>query len=294
DHPRHPGPRRGRPSRRPWRRSAAGRARGRCDGGDPAVGPAPRRLDAGPDRRHRPPPRAAGGAAGQVRHRDGRQHRGRDRRAHGAAGGEAPGHGRPAGRDRSRAHARHPGRLAGRRRGHRLDRGAAARRYARRPGDAEHPGPGGRGDGGDLARLLDHAGAPRAGHRDPVRDRPGRRRAGALPGRRHRDLRLRPGVPVLRRRGHDRGRGAPRPASRHRHRAGGADHAGVGQAAAGDGRAPHRAAGARHLTRRHHRRGHPSARGPQGARGLPQCHRGRPGPQPRPGRGLPAPRGHRM
>ena len=179
----------------------------------------------------------------------------------------------------------HAGRLAGRRGGHRLDRVRAGRRRRRGPGDAQHPGPGRRGHGGHLAGLAQRPGSPRPGHRDPVRHRSGGHRARALPGRGHGHLRLGPGVPVLRRRGDDRGRRPPRAAPRHRHRAGGADHARLGQAAARDRRAPDGAARAGHLAGRHHRRRRTPARGPQGPRGVHRRHRGGPRPQPRPGRG---------
>ena len=69
-------------------------------------------------------------------------------------------------------------------------------------------------------------------------DRPGHARPGEAAGRGHRDQRLRPGVPLLRRRGDDRGRRAPRPAAHDGHRARRADRRRLGQAAARDRRAP--------------------------------------------------------
>ena len=133
--------------------------------------------------------------------------RGRGRGRHGDPGGQAAGHGRAAGRDPRVASS--PDTLvvslaAG------VDTASIEARLpdgvAGGPGDAQHPGPGRRGDGGHLRRLAQRAGAPRPGDRDPVRHRPGGDGARALPGRGDRDLRLGSGVPVLRGRGDDRGR----------------------------------------------------------------------------------------
>ena len=77
---------------------------------------------------------------------------------------------------------------------------------------------------------------------------------GEADGRRHRDLRLRAGLHLLRRRVDDRGRRPPRPAARHRHRAGRPDPRRLGQDAARDRHPPRRAARAGHLAGRHHRR----------------------------------------
>ena len=66
-----------------------------------------------------------------------------------------------------------------------------------------------------------------------------------------------PGVPLLRRRGDDRGRRPPRAAAHDGHRAGRADDGRLGQAAARDRRAPDRAARAGHLAGRHDGRGDP-------------------------------------
>ena len=70
---------------------------------------------------------------------------------HRRAGRQAAGHGRPARRDRARAAARPAGGLAGRRHHHRLHRVPGPRGRRRRPGHAQHPRPGRRGDGRDLA-----------------------------------------------------------------------------------------------------------------------------------------------
>ena len=80
---------------------------------------------------------------------------------------------------------------------------------------------------------------------------------------------LRPGIPVLRGRGDDRGRCAPGTTALDRLRARGPDRRRIGQAAARDRRASGRPQGAGDLARRHHRRRAPKARGPQGARRLP-------------------------
>ena len=75
--------------------------------------------------------------------------------------------------------------------------------------------------------------------------RPRGPRAGEAAGRGHRDLRLRSGLPVLRRRGDDRGRRTPRAAAEHRHRAGRPDGGRLGQAAARDRRRTRRCCASR-------------------------------------------------
>ena len=168
--------------------------------------------------------------------------------------GQAAGHGRPARRDRPLAARRPAARLARRRHHHRVHRVAGARGRRRRPGHAEHPGPGRRGHGRDLARLALRRGAPRRGRGADGLGRQGGPDPGAPAGRRHRDLRLRAGVHLLRRRVDDRGRRPPRPAAHDRHRAGHPDPGRLGQDAARDRHPPDRAARAGHLAGRHHRR----------------------------------------
>ena len=95
--------------------------------------------------------------------------------------------------------------------------------------------------------------APRRGGGAAGLGRPGDPDPRAPAGRRHRDLRLRSGVHLLRRRVDDRGRRAPRPAAHHRQRARHPDPRRLGQDAARDRHPPDRAARAGHLARRHHR-----------------------------------------
>ena len=152
-----------------------------------------------------------------------------------------------------------------------VHRGAAARRGRGRAGHAEHPGARRRGDGRHLPRLALRREAPRRGRGADGLDRQGDPGPRAAAGRGDRDLRLRPGVHLLRRRVDDRGRRAPRAAAQRRLRAGRADRGRLGQAAARHRRAPGRAARAGHLARRHHRRRAPRARGPQGAGRVPRA-----------------------
>ena len=200
-------------------------------------------------------------AAAQGRHRRARR--------------EAAGHGESPRRDRTRAAARAARRLARGRHHHRVHRVAGARGRRRRPGHAEHARARRRGHGRDLARLPLRRRAPRRGGGADGLGRQGAPHPRAPAGRRHRDLRLRAGVHLLRRRVDDRGRRPPRPAALDRHRPGRPDRGRLGQDAARDRHPPRRAARAGHLAGRHHRRRPARARDPQGARGVPRRDGGR-------------------
>jgi pyrroline-5-carboxylate reductase len=102
------------------------------------------------------------------------------------------------------------------------------------PGDAEHPGAGGRGDGRDLPRRALRRGPSGPGRGPAGGDRQGDPGPREAAGRGHGGLRFRSGVHLLRGRVDDRGRGAHGPAAVDGDGTGRADRGGLRQAAARD------------------------------------------------------------
>ena len=204
------------------------------------------------------------------------QPRGRQARRHPRPGGQAAGHGRPAGGDRPARSA--PGQLVVSLAAgittvvHRV---APARRHARRPRHAQHPGAGRRGHGRDRGRLPLRRGAPREaeellGSTGRVMRVPEKQMDAvtAISGSGPAyiffvvEAMIEAGVHL----------GLPRATV---DRAGRPDRRRLRQDAARDRRPPGRAARAGHLAGRHHRRRAARAGDPQGAGGVPGCDGGR-------------------